>query len=101
MGKKPEAYVASIEKNGYNHPLYTANGQEIRNPTKFLETSLRNNAAIVGAAGHKGPKVPRERRVLTRTLTAAPKKRIAFKRVAARSESVAERPEGLYKEDGS
>merc|ERR1740138_1155872 len=32
----PRAYVASIEKNGYTRPLFTADGAEIKNPKAFL-----------------------------------------------------------------
>lgn len=90
--KKPEAYVASIEKNGYTDPLFTADGEEIRNPGKYLEIGLRGGGggAPIQKAQQKG--APRKQSFV-------PKKTVKAPRGAPKGAE--ERPEGLYKEDGS
>lgn len=38
--KNPAAYVAKIAQNGYTKKLFTAAGQEIRNPVAFLQKNM-------------------------------------------------------------
>jgi hypothetical protein len=103
--KNPAAYVASVERNGYAYPLFTADGEEIRNPVKYLESKMQSSTAVV-------PRVPKAAGSALKRL-AVPKKRVAPARdsrmrsapkrtpALAREGSAAERPEGLYKADGS
>jgi len=94
--KKPEAYVASIERNGYTQPLFTADGQEIRNPAKYLEIGLGMSSSAV-ATRPAPSRTPRTGKATRRSVQPISRKRVA----PNRERNQQERSEGLYKEDGS
>jgi len=40
----PAGYIAGIERNGYTQPLYTAKGDEIKNPVAYLAAAEKRAA---------------------------------------------------------
>merc|ERR1712137_554762 len=72
---KPEAYVASIQKNGYTNPLFTERGEEIRDPVKYVlgtSSTSQTNKKSKGLSGGFASRVAKNKG--TRTKGATPKK---------------------------
>lgn len=87
----PERYVASLQKNGYSDPLFTARGTEIRDPASFL------------AAQNGGSRARDEAPPAKRARTAGPGAGKGSGKSRSGGAGAPALPdfEGLYKADGS